>query len=517
MSDSAPAAGASCGARDVAVYLLDDGGGIASSNDAGARLLQHPDAQALRRALADPAALAAGRAGLATSTRLSLNGSEETRQTVWVSILGDGAQRLVGVAAPLGLDPTGITTASFRGWIDDAPAMVGYLDEQGHWLAANRELQQRLGFDIEELRSRTLPDLLSETDREFLAERVDSALRSGLPDAMEVRLRTRSGEPVDVELATAPQPAGETGAATVCVLIRDVRDRKQREAEAEQYTHQLERLFVQLERKNEALEAANGEIRKARLQTLQAEELTRLERLKTAFLDVAAHELRTPVTLLTGILDLLRACDNADMRDNLLDSARRSTTRLANIVDSALKLLYTGDRAPGEPFRLRSLADTLRQAAADVQPFVELRGQTLECRLDGSLPEVEMDASMVRDVAVNLLMNAIRFSPDGGTVRLELGPSAPGWVKLCVADCGTGIRDEDLPHIFDDFFCSLDTLHHSSGQYEYNTRGPGLGLAIVRRFVDHHHGDIDVSSEPDRGTTFTVRLPIRRDPVRDRS
>jgi signal transduction histidine kinase len=119
-----------------------------------------------------------------------------------------------------------------------------------------------------------------------------------------------------------------------------------------------------------------------------------------------------------------------------------------------------------------------------------------------------MDASQLRDVAVNLLNNAIRFSPDGARIEFQARRHGDAHVQFAVRDEGVGISEADLPHIFERFFGTVDTRHHSSGSYEFKTRGAGCGLALVRKFVELHGGNVRVDSQEGEGSTFTVTLPL---------
>jgi signal transduction histidine kinase len=105
-------------------------------------------------------------------------------------------------------------------------------------------------------------------------------------------------------------------------------------------------------------------------------------------------------------------------------------------------------------------------------------------------------------------MNAIKFTPDKGRISLGVRAGEGDTVEFNVSDNGIGISEFDKPHIFDDLFTSFDTLHHSSGEYEFGKRGLGVGLAIAKRFVDMHGGAIHVDSELEKGSTFTFTLPV---------
>jgi len=119
---------------------------------------------------------------------------------------------------------------------------------------------------------------------------------------------------------------------------------------------------------------------------------------------------------------------------------------------------------------------------------------------------VSVDATRIRQLILNLLTNAVKYTPAGGSVRLRLGP-ANGRLTLSVADTGIGIAPGDLPHIFDRFW-RADSARTRTGERP----GAGLGLAICKWIAEAHGGQIDVVSRPGRGTTFTVTLPWEAPP-----
>jgi signal transduction histidine kinase len=255
------------------------------------------------------------------------------------------------------------------------------------------------------------------------------------------------------------------------------------------------RLIGELNRKNAELQKANEALREA-------------DGLKTAFIQVASHELRTPVTLLQGLSDLAsRVPDVKPPLANWLGQMRRATGRVAHLVDQIVAMLAAGqfDR-PLERSRV-GLAQLLEDAAEDVQAFVELRRQRLEKDWPADLGEIDLDAGKIRDSLNHLLLNAIKFTPDEGVITLSGHRGEDGSVELTVRDTGVGIDAANLPRMGERFFTGFDVSRHTSGHFEYNRRGLGLGLSIVRSFVEMHGGTMAVTSDPGRGTTVTVRLP----------
>ena len=124
---------------------------------------------------------------------------------------------------------------------------------------------------------------------------------------------------------------------------------------------------------------------------------------------------------------------------------------------------------------------------------------------------IELDPDKIADVLINLLANAVKFTPDGGTIRVAAfaEPGTSDWVRVSVSDEGTGVPAGDQQYLFEPFFTGFDTLRHSSGDYQFGKRGLGLGLWLVKTFVEMHGGRIWVESTLGKGSTFQMELPTR--------
>jgi two-component system OmpR family sensor kinase len=226
--------------------------------------------------------------------------------------------------------------------------------------------------------------------------------------------------------------------------------------------------------------------------------LAQAETLRKNLMADVAHELRTPLTVVQGnlqaILDGIYPLEMAQVA-SLYDETRLLTRLVDDLHD--LALADAGqlrlERAPVD------LAALVRAAADHFAPAAEAAGVALELAVAEDVPEVAGDAGRLAQVLRNLLSNALRHTPPGGHVRVALDRAA-GWARLQVADSGSGIAPEDLPHVFDRFYRGDGDRRRAGG-------GAGLGLAIARQLVTAHGGRIEVASPPGDGATFTVLLP----------
>jgi two-component system OmpR family sensor kinase/two-component system sensor histidine kinase BaeS len=228
--------------------------------------------------------------------------------------------------------------------------------------------------------------------------------------------------------------------------------------------------------------------------------LAEAEALRKNLLADIAHELRTPLTVVQGnlqaILDGVYPLEMAQVA-SLYDETRLLTRLVDDLHD--LALADAGqlrlERAPVDPAALA------RAAVDQFAPAVEAAGVRLELATDEHVPKVEGDAGRLAQVLRNLLSNALRHTPPGGSVSVRVDHDG-GWARLQVADTGSGIAPEDLPRVFDRFYRGDRDRSRAGG-------GAGLGLAIARQLVTAHGGRIEVASPPGAGATFTVTLPLQ--------
>lgn len=279
-----------------------------------------------------------------------------------------------------------------------------------------------------------------------------------------------------------------------------------------QYASQRELLLARRQ-----LERAEEELVSQRARLAEAErELGTLDRLRAAFMQVVSHELNTPIAVLNGYIYLLRrelGEDASSVVSRSLERIESSSRRLRRISDRTLQMLTSQQPEVQLDTRRVDLREFASALHLHVEPLLRARHQRLICTIESDAREVEADPEKFQDIFLNLVMNAIKFSPDGETITLRTFscPQDPDqMLVISVEDHGVGIRDEDLPRIFDAFFGTFETSHHSSGEYEFNKRGIGLGLTIVRRFTELHGGHVHVENRAGGGTGFYVCLPRRQ-------
>lgn len=234
-------------------------------------------------------------------------------------------------------------------------------------------------------------------------------------------------------------------------------------------------------------------------------EIMRLEKVRSDFVANVSHELRTPLTSIKGFVETLLdgAWEDPESARRFLSIISAETNRMVALVNDLLKLsrLEAGD-ADWHPQPV-NLAEVLRDASEPYQLKAKEQNIRFEIDIAPDPPPVLGDATLLRQVAANLLDNAFKYTESGGTVRLSL-EHTDEHVKLTVADTGIGIPAKHLHRIFERFYRVDRGRSRKMG-------GTGLGLAIVKHIVEKHQGEIEVESEYGEGTRMTVILPISRD------
>jgi signal transduction histidine kinase len=232
---------------------------------------------------------------------------------------------------------------------------------------------------------------------------------------------------------------------------------------------------------------------------------------KSEFLSVASHELRTPISIVSCYHELMAAEQLGPVTLEQKDALRaigESVVRLTRIAEQATYMA----QIDSERLVLRrghhSVAPLVQRAIETARSIGHGRRVRLECDVDPDLEHVEVDGPQLTEAITQLVCNGIRFTPDGGTVTVSARRDDDTLV-VAVTDTGVGIPEEQRQRIFDRAVTIGDALHHhSSTQLDYNSAGLGLGLSIALGIVQAHEGTITVESEVGRGSRFEIRVPI---------
>ncbi|HEV2283037.1 MAG TPA: HAMP domain-containing sensor histidine kinase [bacterium] len=216
-----------------------------------------------------------------------------------------------------------------------------------------------------------------------------------------------------------------------------------------------------------------------------------------------AHELRTPLSVIQGTLEgmLDRVLEATPERIATLHSQSLLLARLITDLRD-LSLAQAGQLRLN--FQAIDAGPVVRETLEALAPLAEERGVVLRVDVPRGLPRIDADPDRLRQIVQNLVENAVRFTPAGGTVHVTMAADDADGVRLAVSDTGVGIDAADLPHIFRHFYRADQSRARSSG-------GTGLGLAIVKSLVEAHGGRVAVESAAGRGSTFTVTFPRRQD------
>ena len=230
-------------------------------------------------------------------------------------------------------------------------------------------------------------------------------------------------------------------------------------------------------------------------------EAERANRIKDEFLSVVSHELRTPLTAILGYAQLLRGgYIQPDKVQASLDAIRRNCQAQMQIIEDLLDM----SRIIAGKVRLNlhsvNLAEVVEAAVHTIRPFVEAKSLLLRTELDPQVGPVLGDFDRLQQVLINLLANAVKFTPEGGRILMSL-ERVNADLEISVADTGMGIDPESLPYVFDRFWQAEASTGGRQG-------GLGIGLAIVKQIVELHGGSVRAKSPgPNRGATLTIVMP----------
>ncbi|MDF2438694.1 MAG: sensor signal transduction histidine kinase [Bacteroidota bacterium] len=298
--------------------------------------------------------------------------------------------------------------------------------------------------------------------------------------------------PVEISLSPYSTPEGRF----VIAFIVDITIRKQTEEQIKNYSSELER---QVKNRTLILEEAIEELEKTKKDLHKAlDKEKELNELKTRFVSMASHEFRTPLTTMMSSLSLVNKYaeqNDSDNRNKHVSKIKNSINNLTDILNDFLSVSKLEEgKIINQPESL-NLKEFVTEVVSEMKGMA-IHGQQLNYRHTGN-EDVSLDQKLLKHVLFNLISNAIKFSPEGGTVEI-ISQVTNTSVKITVKDSGIGIPKEDQKHLFERFFRGHNATH---------IQGTGLGLNIVANYIELMNGSIDVESEEYKGTTFIIIIP----------
>lgn len=277
-------------------------------------------------------------------------------------------------------------------------------------------------------------------------------------------------------------------------------------------------LIADLKRMNQEMSSLNLSLEYAK------ESAEKLDSVKTDFVTIASHELRTPLSQVRGYTDIIDALNEQGMLDSeqtasIVNNLRKAIDRMEELVSNMLDVSQLDVAAMDLRFTQITIESAMRVAIEPLNDAIRQRKLTLSARGLRGLPPIQGDMQRLVQAFRNIVVNAIKFTPDGGRIEIN-GSLVPeklagegAHVLIAIADTGVGIDRDNLELIFKKFFRGTDPAYHSTGTYKFMGAGPGLGLTIARGVIAGHNGEIWVESEGFSmtdlpGSTFYIMLPI---------
>ena len=246
-------------------------------------------------------------------------------------------------------------------------------------------------------------------------------------------------------------------------------------------------------------------------------QLEQLDRTKSNFISVAAHELKTPLTLIDGYTTMMRDMledSGQNQFDNLLTGMNKGVRRLREIIDDMIDVSVIDNNLLSLNFQKVTLTHIFNLLKGELTESLKERQQKLEIKkFNGIETWIYVDSERVYQALYNVLVNAIKYTPNKGKISID-GRTLPGFIEIKIKDSGIGIDPEHQSTIFEKFAQIGRPNLHSSGKIKFKGGGPGLGLPIARGIVEAHGGTIWVESvgydeKKFPGSTFHILIPIR--------
>jgi signal transduction histidine kinase len=345
---------------------------------------------------------------------------------------------------------------------------------------------------------------------------LEQAVATGDPAWLDPILADWAGSPTQSDLEQGKKNVTLLLNKMINVTIEVARD-SLKDQQALDLLTELIPIYVSLLDKAARLEMKirNGYMSKELFRVQQ--QLEKLDRTKSNFISVAAHELKTPLTLIEGYTTMMGdMIDDSGQNqfESLLNGMNKGVRRLHEIIDDMIDVSLIDNNLLSLNFQQITLMHIMNLLKGEVGESVSERKQKLEIRkFPGIESWIYADSERLYQALNNVLTNAIKYTPDNGKIIVD-GRTLPGFIEITVKDTGIGVAPENTSAIFEKFAQLGRPNLHSSGKTKFKGGGPGLGLPITRGIIEAHGGTIWVESEgydeqKFPGSTFHILLPIR--------
>ncbi|MDZ7624504.1 MAG: ATP-binding protein [Ignavibacteriaceae bacterium] len=241
-----------------------------------------------------------------------------------------------------------------------------------------------------------------------------------------------------------------------------------------------------------------------KLESFETQKLKELDEMKSGFFANISHEFRTPLTLILGPAEQLEQNESDDNKKEKLHTIKRSANRLLRLINQILDLSKFEKGKTKLICEEGDVVNFVKGITNSFSSIAERKNITLQFVSEASNIQTYFDRDIFEKIFYNLLSNAFKFTPQGGTIEVKISQPASGFCKISVKDSGVGISEEDLPKVFNKFFIVEDI----SG---FTEQGSGIGLALVKELVELHKGTITIESKINEGSTFVISIPIGKD------
>ncbi len=421
-----------------------------------------------------------GRAHNCPVPLLTKDGRQLPVETRVVSGQWSGQSVLFGVCRDL--SALQASEEKFSKAFQSSPALMAISNiDDGCIIDVNAAFTRSVGYTRDELIGHSSLELGLFVNPVQRAIMVEAIRTTGRLHDLEVEVRTKHGEGLLglfsaelIQLQDQPR---------LLTVLNDITARKRAETALQQMNAMLEQRVI--ERTRELTEANMH--------------LTELDRLKDEFISRISHELRTPLTSIKAYVELLES-GVIDEPARYFEILRVQTDKLYHVIEDLLDVSrLSRDDVDIHPLPI-SLDAFINGLAAGRQAEADRRGLKLVTRLNGNLPLINTDPALLRQVMLNLLNNALSYTPTGGTITLSAQQRLLGlkpWVIIEVSDTGHGISERDLPHIFEPFY-------RGEAASDYRTPGAGVGLSIAQYIIEKLGGQIIVETAVEAGAVFSV-------------